>query len=507
MFEMICGQCRGNLLVEQFGVVVACPHCGAHLSIPAPAAATPPPHFAPAPAPTPVPQPVAATTAVSPPPQLPQVPSEIAATTSVLEEQLPFFGEPTSLAVPELPAAPSEVSSPAPNSPTAPIAAAVPIEPPTGVLAPEPVAFEATNPLLESLFSANADTLTAAAAPAEPESTSLPPTAPVAPEVTQTAVDAATPTVNLSASGIGFAALLGGASLPSPPETAAPTEAPTNAFAQVDRSPVEAATRETKEAIVTARPAPKAAAKDHVTVSKTALLLLVSYASAVTFGFAWLFFRAMKPQDQGLESLPDVNPPKKNVSILLIPEKTEMPPGHELEIGDSQRFGNIKVTVLKVTRGPIQFVHFSRNPDKKRLPTSPVLKLWLKFENVSEDQTIAPLDARLLFARSGKDRFTWRGNQFVCRLEDKANRDQRKVLPYDYVAGDWDLASLTLDKPLKPGESRDYYVPTGENDLDFLTGDLLWRVHFRKGYGPKGRGVTTVFEVHFASKDIQDEHA
>jgi len=227
----------------------------------------------------------------------------------------------------------------------------------------------------------------------------------------------------------------------------------------------------------------------------------------VTIGFAWLFFRAMKPQDQGLESLPDVNPPKKNVSILLIPEKTEMPPGHELEIGGSQRFGNIKVTVLKVTRGPIQFVHFSRNPDKKRFPTSPVLKLWLKFENVSDDQTIAPLDARLLFARTGKDRFTWRGNQFVCRLEDKANRDQRKVLPYDYGAGDWDLASLTLDKPLKPGESRDYYVPTGENDLELLTGDLLWRVHFRKGYGPKGRGVTTVFEVHFASKDIKDEQA
>ena len=41
-FEMICGQCRGNLLVEHFGVVVACPHCGAHLHIPeAPADSTP----------------------------------------------------------------------------------------------------------------------------------------------------------------------------------------------------------------------------------------------------------------------------------------------------------------------------------------------------------------------------------------------------------------------------------------------------------------------------------
>ena len=50
-------------------------------------------------------------------------------------------------------------------------------------------------------------------------------------------------------------------------------------------------------------------------------------------------------------------------------------------------------------------------------------------------------------------------------------------------------------------------MPTCEADFSELTGDLVWRVHFRKGYGPKGRGVTTVFEVHFASKDIQNENA
>lgn len=41
-FEMICGECRGSLLVQHFGVVVACPHCGAHLSIPTPEGSIPP---------------------------------------------------------------------------------------------------------------------------------------------------------------------------------------------------------------------------------------------------------------------------------------------------------------------------------------------------------------------------------------------------------------------------------------------------------------------------------
>ena len=34
--EVTCGQCHGRLLIETPGVVVACPHCGVHLSIPAP---------------------------------------------------------------------------------------------------------------------------------------------------------------------------------------------------------------------------------------------------------------------------------------------------------------------------------------------------------------------------------------------------------------------------------------------------------------------------------------
>ena len=32
--EVSCGQCQGRLLIETPGVVVACPHCGVHLSVP-----------------------------------------------------------------------------------------------------------------------------------------------------------------------------------------------------------------------------------------------------------------------------------------------------------------------------------------------------------------------------------------------------------------------------------------------------------------------------------------
>jgi hypothetical protein len=43
--------------------------------------------------------------------------------------------------------------------------------------------------------------------------------------------------------------------------------------------------------------------------------------------------------------------------------------------------------------------------------------------------------------------------------------------------------------------------------LEHLQGDLIWRVHFRKGYSPKNYGVTTVFEVKFHSDAIQADSA
>ena len=466
-FEMICGQCRGNLLVEQFGVVVACPHCGAHLSIPAPEGSVPQP---PAPEPAPVVPERPPVVAESPLPIVSESTApEVVATSLVVNEQLPFFGQP---AVEQPAQAVISETTPAPSDPAA-------------------------------LFGTSEEAPTASAEPMVPESSTLEPIAPVAAEVTQTVVDTDAPAVNLSASGIGLSALIGGTSVVTESVTRDLSETGGEAIGSSASDPRQSAsdTAATKAAAQTVD-------ADHVLMSKTSVLLLLSYTSAVTIGFLYLFFHLMgrKEDNYGLESLPDLVPKKKNVSILLVPERAEMPDGHELKIGETQTFGNIKVTVTKVTRGPIQFVHHSRKSDEVRLPSSPVLKLWLKFENVSKDQEIPPLDSQLLFSRSGKTRFEWRANQFVCREEDKANTDKRKVYVYDHnFQSPWDLSNLPLDKPLLPKESREYYVPSSENDLDLLTGPLLWRVHFRKGYGPKGRGVTTIFEVHFESKEIQNE--
>ena len=64
-----------------------------------------------------------------------------------------------------------------------------------------------------------------------------------------------------------------------------------------------------------------------------------------------------------------------------------------------------------------------------------------------------------------------------------------------------------VNQILAPGQSLETFVPSGEN-IDHLTGDLVWRIHFRKGHGRiSGNGVTTLIDVQFTSSDIQVDSA
>ena len=524
-FEMICGQCRGNLLVEQFGVVVACPHCGAHLHIPAPADAVP---VAP-PTPEPISAPIKSVTPPVPPPEPPRPPKPIAEVPP--PTPVPVEAEPApepGLATEEMNVFTGEESE-LPPSVEISVSSSVSMSDEASAVI-EHVTEEATTTTTEERLS-----LSALMSSSEPAATETPTTAPAtdsessvtsesspAPALIEPTREPTPEPMTVSPTHTppsGLSGLFGSSVDSSPPEVtpiskvssaaqssgtaAAESSFESHSLPHEDHAAVIAA----GNAAVTPHTVSKPADKDHILVSKSLVLILVSYASALTIGFLYLlYYGSANSKDYGLESLPDPVPPKRKTSGVY-QETTPMPSGHDLKIGETQQFGNIKVTVIKVTREPIRFRHFS-DKSKSRLPSAPVLKLWLRFTNVSDEQEIAPLDDQLLFHRIGKDRFSYHSNQFVVQAEQKENREALRVIAFDHKIGSgWDLADLPLDKPLQPGESRDYYVPTCENELDKLTGDLLWRVHIRKGYSARGNGVTTLFEVHFHSNAIRDEPA
>ena len=212
-----------------------------------------------------------------------------------------------------------------------------------------------------------------------------------------------------------------------------------------------------------------------------------------------------------LESLPDTKPPvsknkNKEVTLQHVKENAPMPPRHTLRLGQSERYGSVRVTPLRVTRQPLAFAHYDPSVKETKPPTAPVLQLHLRFENVSSDQEFPPLDHELLFDREPDPRNSGRllANNFVCPQAKKGDPDSL-VLLYDHPGGSsFDLAGQNLNRPLGPGQTLETYAPAEENPGVELEGPLLWRLHFRKGYNrDSGRGVTTIIEVAFDSSEIE----
>ncbi|MBA3313885.1 MAG: hypothetical protein H0T47_11460 [Planctomycetaceae bacterium] len=251
-----------------------------------------------------------------------------------------------------------------------------------------------------------------------------------------------------------------------------------------------------KDRPVEAAPAPTQLASKPAAggISRGTFLAVTIYASAITAVCLGLAYFLLTNRQHQLESLPDVVPPMNDDGTLtrvLVPPGAKLPSGHVLSLGESRRFGDLRVTPIKVTREPLEFVHFQS--EEQREAAGDVLKLWLKLENVGE-KSFAPLDENLLFYRTfdtaGGSRL--KANNFVTT----ADRSTDDLIPiFDHPIGsDWDLAGQNLGATLEPGASIDTYVPT-ETDVSDPSGPLVWRIHLRKGIAPNGWGVTTLVEV------------
>jgi hypothetical protein len=229
--------------------------------------------------------------------------------------------------------------------------------------------------------------------------------------------------------------------------------------------------------------------------SRGTLFALMIYASAVTAVCLGLAYFLLTNRQHQLESLPDIVPPMNDdgtITHILVPPDAALPPGHVLKLGESRRFGDVFVTAVKMTREPLNFVHFLG--EETREPAGEVLKLWLKFENVGDGKAFSPLDENLLFYRTfdtdKNDRL--KANNFLA----PADRSPGQLVPiFDQPIGsDWDLAGQSLGAVLEPGESVEMYVPT-ETDPPEIDGPTVWRLHIRKGIASNGWGVTTLIEV------------
>ena len=498
--ELTCGQCQGRLMAEVAGSVVACPHCGVHLQtpgdLPAPADAAPP-VLLPQPAPLETPPVWSAVLPVAP-------------------------AEPPAVAVPETPAVvPVSVEPVASESPQVP--------PSTPIFSTEFEAHPPTFEPLEATLALPADELKAA----QPDGELLD-AAPISspPDVTQQ-FPGSEPAVSADAATMAIMTPFAAGNTASPsasvdditrtidiPESA---EVHPSTFSVPDHAVAQAATFQLERPAVEVPPKPvptpiaatpaKAAVSqpESTGVSSTLFMLVVSYASAMTLACLYLVYQSRTAHlyNDKLESLPDYNTGAadgKKTSLITVPPGTPMNPLHTLKLGESQRYGSLKVTPVKVTRDLVELVHYDAAEQAKNPmpPKGPVLKLHLKIENVSQDQTFVPLDFSLVNSRleEAKRLGVFRSSNFVCPVSSKADNSTH-VLPMDLIEGSsWDLKDQKLGTELKPGETLETYIATTVEGIDQLLGDLIWRVHFRKGLNRSQRGVTTLIEVAFNDREI-----
>jgi len=235
---------------------------------------------------------------------------------------------------------------------------------------------------------------------------------------------------------------------------------------------------------------------------------LVSYSILITIAFLYLFFSFFQAKPHQLESLPDVAPPKEG-EFRLIRENASLAPGHTLEIGETQRFGHIEITPLAVVRGPLEFEHFQGGLGTEIPPTQPVLKLELKIKNVSDDQVFPPLDLDLITIREHdpENYDLVHANTWIARESDLSHRKNR-ILMYNHPpTSEYDIKGL-VTRPLNPGEEVETFIPSQEANLGQLEGDLVWRLQIRKGFHPVSmNGVTTLVDVKFSADKVERESA
>jgi len=232
---------------------------------------------------------------------------------------------------------------------------------------------------------------------------------------------------------------------------------------------------------------------------------LISYASLVTLLLLWsMMSGGGGGGSQDLESLPDIAPEKEG-NLSYVAPHTPLPAGHTIKVGDQQRFGNLNVEVIGITKEPLEFTHYSGDASIKRDATTPVWKLWLKLTNVSKDQEFAALDRRLLLRwvqKKGED--VEYANYYIApqNAAKGAARFSMYRLP---IASDWDLKEQHLGESLAPGASMTTYIAASDEQTEAPSGKLVWRFQIRKGLSPSGNGVTTMVEVPFAANDVTEK--
>jgi hypothetical protein len=203
------------------------------------------------------------------------------------------------------------------------------------------------------------------------------------------------------------------------------------------------------------------------------LLLLLSYASAVTLALFWVLWtgRTLHPPDPppsnsvlaDVESNPSPPPPELSQSLPPIP------PENQTSATKTIRIGDLEITPLAIVTAPVDLVRLVGRAAIRREDTDSLV-LRLRLTNVSNDEAFAPLDRALIRDQTS----------FLDRSQIVTSDGRTIGLFPLAVDSEWLIDGQEFPL-LMPGESAETMVASEGITDDRLADEMTWRVRLRVG--------------------------
>ncbi len=209
------------------------------------------------------------------------------------------------------------------------------------------------------------------------------------------------------------------------------------------------------------------------------LVILASYASAMTLAFGWAWIKSRPRPEVAVEASPAPPAPARIDSARQQGLSKQVEPPEPIlgenfaAIGKTLRVGSLEITPEDVKREGVTLQRsnpFARPDPKDGGKRALVLRLRLR--NVTDDAAFSPLDQ--LYLRERGDRVV---DTFV-----ETGRNER-IYPYPLaVDSEWSVVGQDFTE-LRPRESRVVAIVTAPEAPGDEAGPFNWRVRLRTGIG------------------------
>ncbi|MFO0909888.1 MAG: hypothetical protein U0794_16325 [Isosphaeraceae bacterium] len=221
------------------------------------------------------------------------------------------------------------------------------------------------------------------------------------------------------------------------------------------------------------------------------VVLLASYASAVTIGLIWVLLSGRRLPESG-----PAEPPAADISTddgrragsatrLVVGKRTSN--AHIVNLGETIRLGALEVTPIEISKGHVTLERLV-GPGAKRDGGADALLLRVGFRNVSPDLVLAPLDEAFI-----REREPGRLDSFIDLGPGKPLIEMYPLA----VDSEWSIVGQDF-RDLRPAESYETLIVSAPDSVGTLGRPAVWRLRLRTGIN-----ATEEMGVQFSPEDVR----